>query len=165
MTANTPQQDKVTAQELRDWMKRVEESLRALVTDLCTTRDEMCTVREEMLELREDTCQMDDALRIEVKTLANLVRSAPQQPQAGETQLETVVATCIVKSYDPRGQVMLHIQGGRYSRHGARVWPEYAQALGIDADKLKPGPNPYTQRVIIQPAQDGHAPKAISLAQ
>jgi len=138
-----PPPDKVTASELREWMQRTETNLKNLL-------------EAQLARL----AAIDEAIE---KLSAQ--RAQPQAGPAPSGETETIVATAIVKSYDPKGQVMLHIQGGRYSRHGVRVWPEYLLALGINPEALQPGPNPWSKRVLVQPAENGHAPKAVGLAQ
>jgi hypothetical protein len=75
-----------------------------------------------------------------------------------------VQVTSIILSYDGKGQPMYHALGGRYTKHGARVWPEYIEQLKIDPAKLQPGPNPWVAKVKVQPAKDGRAPKVIGMA-
>lgn len=107
-------------------------------------------VHKELLEVHD----LVDKLRIEMD-------ARQPQPATAAPGAEVIQATTVIKSYDPQGRVMVHILGGRYTKHGARAWPEYLDALGINPEKLNPGPNPYARKILVQPAQNGNAPKAI----
>ena len=62
----------------------------------------------------------------------------------------------LVASTDDNGKPVYKVKGGKYAKHGVRVWPEVLPVLGIKADELKPGPNPYsaTVRVLLKKYTD-----------
>ncbi len=74
-------------------------------------------------------------------------------------QAETVVVTL-----NEEGQPAYKIKGARFVKFGVRVWPEVLPMLGLDPQKLKPGPNPYTGVVRALLNEEGRPKKVIGPA-
>lgn len=90
-------------------------------------------------------------------------RPAPAQTSADEIEIVDIVN--VIKAYDPKGLPMYHAQGGRYMKHGARIWPEAFEAIRLDPDRLATGPNRVQIKVKIKPSDGKHAPKVVGLAE
>ena len=81
----------------------------------------------------------------------------------GET--ETIEIVSIIKAFDQKGEPMYHAQGGRYMKHGARIWPENFENIRINPESLAIGPNKIKMKVLIKPSDGKNAPKVIALAE
>ena len=66
--------------------------------------------------------------------------AAPTPTQDGQTV--QFLATEIIMTYNDEGKPAYKAKGGRYMKYGVRIWDEVLPLLGLDAEKLKPGPNP-----------------------
>ena len=86
---------------------------------------------------------------------------APQAAPTGPTVV--FMAETISYGIAEDGKAVYKIRGGQYQKFGVRVWPEALPLLGIDADKLKPGPNVFTKPVIALLGEKGPR-KVIGLA-
>ena len=133
---------------------------------------------EKSLELLERIAQATEANTAALRELCSLLvgkaetAAAPLQTNGG--QYEDVTVDTLIASTDDNGKPVYKVKGGKYAKHGVRVWPEVLPALGIKADELKPGPNPFsaTVRVVLkkytdeETGQEKLAPqKVVGLAQ
>lgn len=149
--------------------------------------------QHELLERIADSSEINTALLSDIlHTLSSLVDSLAavqagiataqvlqQQPAqqvatpAGQLpggQFVDFMAAVIVYSIDEKGNPAYKIRGAdAYQMHGVRVWPEVLPALGVDASKLRPGPNqldrPFLVRALLSVGDDGanHPKKIIGL--
>lgn len=85
----------------------------------------------------------------------------PQAAQAGPTVV--FMAETISYGIAEDGKPVYKVRGGQYQKFGVRVWPETLSLLGIDAGKLKPGPNAFAKPVIALMGEKGPR-KVIGLA-
>jgi len=138
-----PQPERMTAQELREAFQHQNERMDQLT-------EQLSTVTETLNELLEK--------------LAQLPRPVPAPAAATSAGMEIIPIHTISLTYDQKGQPIYHAMGGKYSRFGARIWPEVLPLLGVDPLTLRPGPNAWTNQVQVQPATEGRAPKVIGLA-
>ena len=115
---------------------------------------------EKSLELLERIAQATEANTIVLQELCSLLvgkagtTAAPSQINGG--QYEDVTVDTLVVTTDDNGKPVYRVKGGKYVKHGVRVWPEVLPVLGIKADELKPGPNPFsaTVRVLLKKYTD-----------
>lgn len=148
MTAQ-PAPDRMTAAELR-------EAFQKMTDELDATRDQMFTLRAEVETVQETLNKLLDLL-------AQAPKPAPTAAPGAEG-LERVTVHTVSLTYDKAGQPIYHAMGGKYSRFGARIWPEILPLINVDPATLKPGPNPWPATVLVQPATGERAPKVMGLA-
>jgi hypothetical protein len=144
-----PQQDRMSASELR-------QALNELVTGQTAISTQVIDLQEQLDELQAKVGNILDKF-------AEMPKAVPAAA-APAGDLELLDTTEIVLTFDPRGNPQYHAMGGKYTKFGARIWPEHLEALKIDTTQLKPGPNPWKAKVLVQPATATRAPKVIRLA-
>jgi hypothetical protein len=86
---------------------------------------------------------------------------ATETPAAAQTngnggQYEEVTVDTIVYATDDNGRPTYKVKGGKYAKHGVRVWPEVLPLIEIDPATLKPGPNACirTVRIVLKKYTD-----------
>ncbi len=107
-----------------------------------------------------------DQIESEISALRDGLVAAASQPQnapisAGQTV--GFIATILLVGMDDNGQPTYKAKGGQYMKFGVRIWPEVLPELGLDPDKLKPGPNPINLHVLALMGDKGPR-KVIGLA-
>lgn len=108
----------------------------------------------------------------ELRAIHVLLESMPAQAaQPAADSFKDFIADSLVMSYDDKGQPTYKLKGPAFSKHGVRIWPEVLGIVGIDADTLKPGPNPIKPRnvraLMEVDAEDGQSKmkKVVGLAE
>jgi hypothetical protein len=115
---------------------------------------------EDILKMFSAIQQQLDFIRQRLDGLEN----RPVASTATNGEIEIVEVVSIIKAFDQKGEPMYHAQGGRYMKHGARIWPENFENIKIDPESLAIGPNKIKLRVVVKPTDGKHAPKVIDLA-
>lgn len=93
----------------------------------------------------------------------------PQQPESAQKsnghkpdgEYETFVADQLVITFDEHGKGF-KVKGGKYRKHGVRVWPEVISVLGFDPDKLEPGIQPINLKVSVL-MENGQPKKVVGM--
>jgi hypothetical protein len=116
----------------------------------------LAAISENLERILSMGSQLADALALLRQPIS--VASPAQAMPAGEYTEFT--AEAVVMTYNDKGEPAYKIVGHPYSRYGVRVWPEVLSALGIDPAQLKPGPNPFSARVVALMGE--HGPKKIT---
>jgi hypothetical protein len=82
--------------------------------------------------------------------------AAPTTNDNGGQQYEEVTVDTIIYATDDNGQPTYKVKGGKYAKHGVRVWPEVLPLIEIDPATLKPGPNACirTVRIVLKKYTD-----------
>jgi hypothetical protein len=65
-------------------------------------------------------------------------------PVVGDSETEVVEITGYVIEYAPSGQKTLKVKGGKYPKHGVKVWPEMAEKNAQLSDWESKDPGEYT---------------------
>jgi hypothetical protein len=113
----------------------------------------------QLLEKLVETIDSQSLLLVdlanEISTLINMISSmlsVAQAPAAvtmtsSSGQYQDFEASGVIMTYNDKGEPAYKIIGFPFNTYGVRVWPEVLPLLGIDPDKLQPGPNPFVSRV------------------
>ncbi len=65
--------------------------------------------------------------------------SAPAAPTTQSQSGLTFTANVLTVEFTPKGEKAAKLKGGQWTKHGVRLWPEVAQALGYNLDNFGPG--------------------------
>ena len=165
MTTTQPTPDRMTATELREAFDAQRTLIHQMREAFDAQRDLLYQVTDHVDQLAGQLDTVTETLNNLLEKLANLPRQVAAPAAAPSPEgLERITVHTVTLTYDKTGQPIYQALGGKYSRFGARIWPEVLPALAIDPATLKPGPNPWAATVLIQPAPGERAPKVINLA-
>ena len=109
-TPNTQPADKITPAELREYFTMMENRFDELTVEIAELRAALETMREGLTHA--------------------------SQPAPTQTQTETMIATCIIRTRS-NGKWYYKLQGGRYTKQGVTIWEEVLKALQIDPEKIE----------------------------
>lgn len=101
-------------------------------------------IRQHFAELRSDI----ENLSLQLLALREVfAQAAASKPAASTETFKDFDATEIIMTYSDKGEPAYKIKGQPFTKFGVRAWPEVLPELGIDPEKLKPGPNAISIRV------------------
>lgn len=120
---------------------------------------------EHLIEISDATAESSATVAEALAKFGNSMAPLSPLAAAAAPQGATVVFMAETLSYGiaEDGKPVYKIKGGQFTKFGVRVWPEALPLLGIDAEKLKPGPNVFSAAVIALMGEKGPQ-KVIGLA-
>jgi len=149
-TPNQPKVPQVSPQMAL--LERIAKAEEQNTASLAALHDEM----EQLLDTLNATVEANAPIAETLSRIAEAL-SRPTQvaaPAAVSSQAQFAPdgyvdfpATSITLAHDDNGQAVYKIKGDRFTKFGVRVWPEVLPLLGINADELEPGPNPFNEVV------------------
>lgn len=78
----------------------------------------------------------------------------PASPSSNGGEQRVIMCQQIIKKMDDDGKLMLRIKGGPYQKHGVALYPEAAEAMGLDIEALPFGPSAFKKKVLVDMEDD-----------